>query len=264
METGISTACLYPMETETALEHLLELGFRRFEVFLNCMEELEMPFLRELKRRADAYGATFVSIHPFTSAIESTLLFGNYPRRTREGRDFYRRYLAAAAYLGGKYVVIHGQPAGHGSLSDQGYWQRFGELYRLGQEEGAWPAQENVRRHRAADPAFLRGMRQYLGEDCAFVLDVKQCELSGFPLEETRVAMGNRLVHVHLSDHTGEESCLLPGKGSFDMVNLLKKLQAQGFSGTLVTEVYRRNFGEEQELQDSLFFTKNIFKKAFS
>ena len=97
MNTGISTACLYPMETERALQTLLDLGYRRFEVFLNCMEELQPPFLRELKHRADAVGAEFVSVHPFTSAVESSLLFGDYPRRTKEAFDFYRRYFAAAA-----------------------------------------------------------------------------------------------------------------------------------------------------------------------
>ncbi len=58
MKTGISTACLYPMETEQALALLLSLGYRRFEVFLNAFEELEKPFLRELKRRAEEYGAS--------------------------------------------------------------------------------------------------------------------------------------------------------------------------------------------------------------
>ena len=135
---GVSTACLYPMETERALETLLRLGYRRFEVFLNAMEELSPPFLRGLGERARAYGASFVSVHPFTSAAESTLLFGDYPRRTREGFDFYRRYLAAAAQLGARWVVIHGQPQGHGKLPDEGYWQRFGELYRIGYEEGAF------------------------------------------------------------------------------------------------------------------------------
>ena len=86
----------------------------------NCAQELSPAYLRELKNRAEAYGASFVSVHPYTSAIESNLLFGDYPRRTAEAFDFYRRYMAACAFLGGKYVVIHGQSAGHGALSDQG------------------------------------------------------------------------------------------------------------------------------------------------
>ncbi len=40
MKTGVSTACRYPLEPERSLDLLLQLGYRRFEVFPNCMEEL--------------------------------------------------------------------------------------------------------------------------------------------------------------------------------------------------------------------------------
>jgi len=264
LNTGISTACLYPMETERALQTLLDLGYRRFEVFLNCIEELQPPFLRELKRRADAVGAEFVSVHPFTSAVESSLLFGDYPRRTKEAFDFYRRYFAAAAYLGGKWVVIHGQPQGHGKLTDQGYWQRFGELYRLGDLEGAHPAQECVRRFRAADPAFVAGMRDFLGDQCAFVLDVKQCRMVGTPWQEMLRAMGHRLVHVHLSDWDERHSCLLPGAGKGNFLPLRQALEELDYTGSVITEVYRENFKEISELQNSLYFTKNSFEGPVS
>lgn len=36
---GASTANLYPMETERALDRLLQLGFRELEVFLNTESE---------------------------------------------------------------------------------------------------------------------------------------------------------------------------------------------------------------------------------
>ena len=246
---GVSTACLYPMETEKALEALLGLGFRRFEVFLNAMEELSPAFLDGLRAQAAAYGADFTSVHPFTSGVESTLLFGDYPRRTREGFDWYRRYMAAAARLGAHWVVIHGQPQGHGALSDEGYWHRFGELYRLGDQEGAWPAQENVRQHRSARPEFIAGMRDYLGEGCAFVLDLKQCRMAGVPIEDMARAMGPRLRHVHVSDAAPGAPCLPPGAGQEDLPALFRLLEAQGFSGSAVIEVYRRNFGALEELR---------------
>ena len=264
MKTGVSTACLYPLETERSLETLLELGYRRFEVFFNCMEEIKAPFLQKLKRQADAFGASFVSMHPFTSAVESSLLFGDYPRRTKEAFDFYRRYMAAAAYLGGKYVVIHGQPLGHGKLSDQGYWERFGELYRIGDQEGVHPAQENVRQHRSSDPAFIAGMCRYLGDNCAFVLDVKQCRMSGVEVSEMVQSMGHRLAHVHLSDWDDGRPCLLPGAGKGDFAKLRKLLESLSFSGTVVTEVYRHNFSQMEELENSLYFTKKVFENPFS
>ena len=264
METGISTACLYPMETERALDLLLGLGFRRFEVFLNCESELQRPFLRELKARAHEYGAVFTSVHPFTSAMESSLLFGNYPRRTAEAFAFYRRYCEAAAYLGGKYVVIHGQPQGHGKLPDEGYWQRFGELYRIGYEEGAFPAQENVRQHRGAAPAFIAGMRQYLGEDCAFVLDVKQCRMAGVEIGDMARAMGPRLLHVHLSDGAPGRPCLLPGAGEMELTPFRRLLEGLGFGGVVVTEVYRDSFSQVEELANSLSYTKKAFETPIS
>lgn len=259
METGISTACLYPMETEKSLELLLSLGYRRFEVFLNAWQEMEKPFLRELKARAEAYGASFVSVHPFTSSSEGMVLFGNYPRRTREGFRLYHRYLEAAAFLGGEYVVIHGQPQGHGQLPDEAYWERFGELTRCAGDTGARPAHENVRRHRGASPEFLRGMREYLKEDCAFTLDVKQCFLSGYTVEETARAMGDRLCHVHLSDHGPTGPCLLPGAGEFDFAAFRRLLESLSYRGAVITEVYRHSFSVQEELQAA----RSVVEKAF-
>ena len=58
--------------------------------------------------------------------------------------------------------------------------------------------------------------------------------------------------------------CLLPGAGEEDLPGLLALLGRAGFAGTLVTEVYRRSFGGEEELAASLEFTKNALRAAFS
>ncbi len=263
MKTGISTACLYPMETEQALELLLSLGYRRFEVFLNAFEELEKPFLQKLKARAEEYGASFCSVHPFISPMETLLLFGEYPRRTEEGFRLYYRYAEAAAYLGGKHVVLHGQRQGAGPLSDEAYWERFGQLTRFLIPAGARPAQENVRDHRSSDPGFIRGMGEYLGEEAAFVLDVKQCVLSGCTPEEMAEAMGNRLSHVHLSDHRPGVPCLLPGAGIFDFSSFRQALEKVSYRGTVVTEVYRRNFSQPEELAAARLEVENWFQGDF-
>lgn len=258
MQTGISTACLYPMETEKAFRALLERGYRCFEVFLNSGREMELPFLRELKAMGEFYGARFVSVHPFTAAIEPLLLFGDYPRRTQEGFDFYMKYMEAAAFLGAGYVVIHGVLAGR-QMEDEAVWERFGELYRRAGSTGARPIHENVRNHKAADPAFLAGMRAYLGDDCGFVLDVKQCRMSGHSIESVGSAMGDKLRHVHLSDCRGGELCLLPGAGDFDLAGFRQMLEGWGYHGAVITEVYRWSFGQEEELGGS----RSILEAAF-
>lgn len=256
--TGVSTSCLYPMDTLESLKTLLEMGYRRFEVFLNSFEEIEKPFLRELKAAADYYGAEFTSVHPFTSALEHLLLFADYPKRTAEGFRLYHKYGEAAAYLGGRFVVIHGQRNAHG-LSDSEYYERFGELTRFMADSGAVPAHENVREHRSAQPKFLRGMREYLGDECAFVLDVKQCAISGHSVEEVADAMGDRLVHIHLSDRNSENSCLLPGCGEFDFAAFRNLLEKKNYHGAIVTEVYRQSFGEISELAAARKFTESVF-----
>ena len=131
----------------------------------------------------------------------------------------------------------------------------MGELYQLGRGEGAYPAQENVRQHRSADPAFIAGMRKALGDSCAFVLDVKQCRMAGAETEEMVQAMGDRLVHVHLSDWEEGAPCLLPGAGRFDHLAFRRLLESRGFSGTVVTEVYRHSFSQIEELARSLSYT---------
>ena len=83
MKVGISTACLYPMETKLALQTLLEKGFRHFEIFFNTYREIQPDYVRTLKSLLDEYGASVKSIHPFTSGFEGMLLFSNYETRTQ-------------------------------------------------------------------------------------------------------------------------------------------------------------------------------------
>ena len=83
MQTGISAASLYPMETEKALVHLSDLGFTRFEIFFNSYYEITREFGDLLNRLQKAHGFRIQSVHPFTSSMESMLLFERYERRTR-------------------------------------------------------------------------------------------------------------------------------------------------------------------------------------
>ena len=98
-----------------------------------------------------------------------------------------------------------------------------------------------------------------MGEDCAFVLDVKQCRLSGFSIEDVAGAMGDRLCHVHLSGCREGEACLLPGAGDFDLAGFRRLLERAGYQGAVVTEVYRSGFGEPGELEKS----RAVLEKAF-
>ena len=62
---------------------------------------------------------------------------------------------------------------------------------------------------------FLLEMRDALGKQARFVLDIKQAVRSGEdPLAMLR-GLGSHVVHVHMSDHGEYGDCLLLGKGAF-------------------------------------------------
>ena len=206
-------------------------------------------------------GFEIKSVHPFTSALESMLLFERYTRRFEEGLAFYKNYMEAARRIGAKILVLHGQRLGAGSLCDREYCDHYRTLYRVGQSLGVTVAQENVRLFRSASPEFIAVMRRELGDECAFVLDTKQAVMSGYTPAALCRAMGERLVHVHLSDHTATESCLLPGAGSFDLRAFRKELRAVGYTGDVITEVYRQAIRDDAALKNALSVTKAVFEE---
>lgn len=249
MRTGISTACLYPMYTEQALAKLLNAGFSLFEIFFNSFSELDKTFLSTLRHMLLEQNAQVKSIHPFTSGSESYLLFSNYQRRFEDTCKFYDRYFETAAYLGAEIVVLHGDrnPL-KGGLTEEDYFERYAVLAERGRRAGVTLAQENVNLFRSQDPAFIRRMSAYLGDQVRYVLDVKQAVRAGFDPFAMLEAMGENLVHVHINDNTKEEDCLLPGAGRMDFNRLIESLRGFKYDGDLIIEVYSKNFACFEEL----------------
>ena len=108
MSYGISTSCLYPMQTEEALELLGKSGVKTCEVFLNSERETTPQFAKKLKNIADAHSVKIVSAHPFSSFSETFMLFSEYERRFYETLDFYKRFFETASVMGADIAVIHG------------------------------------------------------------------------------------------------------------------------------------------------------------
>lgn len=259
MRFGISTACLYPMYTEQSLRELAAQGFRLFEIFFNSESERCQPLLGELRSILRETGSELKSIHPYTSGFESFLLFTGYQRRFEDGIEFYKRYYEAAAYLGAKILVLHGDrhPV-HCGISDEEYFERFAILAEVGEKQGICLAQENVNQFRSQNPDFIRRMTAYLDGRVHYVLDIKQAVRAGFDPFEMCEAMGEHLVHVHLNDNRPGEDCLLPGEGTMDYSRLLALLRRFRYEGDFIIEVYRKNFGGLEELPPALQRAKNI------
>ncbi len=247
MALGISTASLYPQLTEEAFEFIGASHVPVTEVFLNSESETEDAFVAKLEALHRQYGVRIAALHPFSSFSEPYNLFSAYTRRFQDGQERFRRFFAAAAALGAKYLVLHGDRIA-GELPVEEYCHRYKILYDLGQTFGVTLTQENVTNYRASQPTFIRQMRQYLGQDAKFTLDIKQCIRSGHGILATAEAMGQNIVHMHISDHDAHTDCMLPGKGQFDFSAFFAKMQAAGYNGDYMIEVYRAAYKQPEEL----------------
>lgn len=257
MYCAISTACLYPLETEKSLKILLKQGFRNFEFFLNCESEFSDGFISELISMLDGYGAKACSVHLFMSGLEPYMFFSDYMRRFNDGVAQYRRYFSKAAKLGAKVVVFHGDRR-DGRISIEKFCERFGILSEAAAGEGVTLAQENVARCRSATIENILAMKRILGDRIKFVLDVKQALRAGESPICMCDAMGESIALIHLSDNKSGHDCLLPGTGTFDIANLCGRLAEKSYDGPLVIEVYNNAYKNYGDLAKSLQYMTGI------
>ena len=251
MKIGVSTASLYPLETELALEEIGKAGVKHTEIFFNSESELKPSFVDILLDIKANYDMNIVAIHPTMSLAESFMIFSEYERRFRDSLQKFARYSEVAAELGAKYIILHGGKP-NGLTTDEEYCERFMALNRETKKNGITILQENVVNYRSGDIEFLRSMRDILGKDAKFCFDIKQSIRSGYnPLDLINEFWDN-IRHFHISDHSLAGDCLLPLNGKFDFVTFFKILKEKQFSGTSVIEVYKNAYKDKSEIFDSL------------
>lgn len=259
MKIGISTASLYPLETEKSLEFLCENGIPVTEVFFNSPSELSDDFVIKLKRLSQTYGVEISSIHPCGSVGEPYFLFSEYERRYNEAFDYYKRYYNAASILGAKTVVLHGDSL-IGNISMEQYCERLLEMDEAAAKFGVSVSQENVNRYRAATPQNVAEIIRLTKGKVSFTYDIKQSIRAGFSPKEIYNAMRGHIVNVHISDNSNECDCLLPSRGNFDFKPLIKDLKADNYDGAILIEVYRRAYDNPKEIIEAYNFVNNIHK----
>ncbi len=261
MEFGLSTACLYPQETETTLAYYCKKQVEICELFINTYSELAPAYIDNLRRMCQDAGLRVVSVHPFTSGFEPFMMFTDYERRFEDFLELHRQYFEACATLGATVFVLHGDRR-QSVCPDERYFQRYGRLRELGKRYGVRVAQENVVRCRSHSAEFIQAMRRALMDDVSFVLDIKQAVRTQQDVFAMIEAMGECLVHVHLSDHSERADCLPIGEGTLNISKLFSALGTVGFDGSVILELYRENFNEPDELFTSLSALKSIVQSA--
>ena len=260
MQIGVSTASLYPLHVEDAFRELAVRGVKTAEIFANSTCEGQEPYISMIKDTAEQYGINIPSFHPFSSPMESVFLFSTYDRRVDEMLALYRGFFESMQKLGAKIFVLHGAIQSS-KCTPEHYVKQFRLLAEIGQEYGVTVAQENVCYCLSGRLDFLKMMKRELSQYAKFVLDLKQARRSGEDIFDYVDALGECLIHCHVSDGNAESDCLPVGKGCFDFAELYKRMSANGFDGSYIVELYRHNYGDFDELKQSADVLSELFGK---
>lgn len=251
MKIGVSSSCFYPDTIEESLKAVGRTGAKTAEIFLNSVCELGGGILRELGEIQSFYGLDIRSVHPFTSAFESFMFFSGYERRLNDSIEFYKRFFDAAHVFGSELIVLHGGAFREGYPPEL-YAEYYSKLHNAARNEGLFIAHENVFNGLCSDPHYMKKVADLVGDDFKMVLDIKQCRRTGHSEFEFIELLGSKIAQVHLSDGDDGRDCLAPGGGSYDFDKLFDALKTCGYDKSAVIELYRNNFGTEEDIKNSL------------
>lgn len=256
MDIGISSSCFYPCLTEDAFRKVGELGAVSAEIFFNASCEMKGPVLKEILKIQNYYNIDVRSVHPFTSYTEPFALLGGYERRAVEAADFYKRYFEAACALGADAVVIHGGNAA--PKNEESYFESFLRLCQIADEYGVIPAHENVNEKAGCDIAFLKRLKNIVGDKFKLVLDIKQCRRMGVSEYDFIKNFADDLIQIHISDYDDYRDCIPPGKGKYDFLTLFKTLKANGYNKSAVIELYDCAMEDSKQIADAKIYLENL------
>ena len=258
MNIGASSSCFYPLETEKSLLLVGKAGIRITEVFFNSPSELEAPFIKQLEKIKNEYSMDITAVHPFMSFAEGYSIFSSYRRRFDDSLELFKKYFEAAAALGARFLNLHGS-RGEKTIPDSEYADRLGTLIEEGKTFGVRVSHENVVHYSGETPQFMQYLHSQLGEDFKMTLDLKQARRAGEDPFEFAQKLGSSICHIHVSDCSETEDCLTPQSGGlFDFKRFFEQMNAMGYSGNYIVELYRSNFEDENELKRGVDYLKTF------
>lgn len=261
LDVGISSACLFPLDTIGSVIACNEAGFDVEEIFINTDSELHGAYFKRLKKAVTERNIRVTSIHPFTSGYENVLFFVGYDKRVRDAAEYYKKYFNAAAELGAKYVIFHGNNMKTPFCGFERYAEIFSYINSKAKPFGVELIHENVSFSIAAEPHNIRKLREACPE-MRFAYDAKQSCRGGFDPYAVLDAIGGAVAHVHINDYDlKNRECRPPCKGELDLCRILKKLRSVGYNEDMVVEVYRENFIDISELSESAKELKKLIAK---
>jgi sugar phosphate isomerase/epimerase len=253
IEVLLSTVSVFPERTPDAFEAAARLGYDGVEVMVTSDPVSQDPEV--LRRLSDYHGVPVRAVHAPCLLITQRVW----------GKDPWGKLVRTAEVatsLGAKVIVVH----------PPFRWQREYArdfevgLARLNLQTDVTFTVENLYPLRAggAEIAAYAPHWNPVELDCPYVtLDLSHTAVSDSDALEMADQLGDRLVHVHLADGARPglpDEHLVPGRGSQPCAQLLERLPATGYTGTVVLEVNtRRALTSEDryaDLAESLAFAR--------
>lgn len=262
MKIGISTANFYPdTNTEDTIEKIKKLGFNIVEVFLNSESEYNLEFIEILKYKLDENDIKVYSVHGFSTSFEP-FLFDRYKRRREDMEKKYISIIKATSKLGAHIYNFHGLRKIDGeSLKEDFILDVYNNLSYEASKEGVSFTQENVSWCKSSEISFINLLNEKMKYPIKYTLDIKQAYKAGVSPSDYIDVMGEKLINFHINDRDDQNTCLMPGKGNVDYIELSNKLKEKGYDDVGIIEVYRENYLKTEEFTKAAKFLENIFNK---
>lgn len=256
MKAGISTVCLQGRyETEDALGLLKELGAQTAEVYLQTFYEYRPEFAKKYAERLAGTEVNSVCVLP--TSFEGQL-FSDSRRIRGDGFYWLDQVLRSAQFLGAKRFALHGF-ARTGVADDFDNWAgHMREITSFCARYGVTACLENDAFGLYNRPSVFKELKNRC-QDLAAVFDLKQAVRSNYPYTMYLKDIAGSIAYAHISDADESGRDCLPGKGTYNFEEILKRLKGEGFDGELIIET--ETPCNVDELKTSLEYLKEIIYK---
>jgi sugar phosphate isomerase/epimerase len=246
---GLSTASVYPENTEAAFRYSAEIGYDGVELMIWAESiSQDTEGVRELSRK---YGVPVMAVHAPCLLISQRVM-GSDPVMKLE------RSAQMAVDLGARTVVVH-PPFRWQRRYAEGFLDQVADLeekyqvqvavenmfplradgFFIGRKEG--PAARLLRRGGPglAVSAFAPSYDPTKSDFAHYTLDLSHTATAGMDARALALRMGSRLCHLHLTDGTGEahDEHLVPGEGTQPCAEVCQQLVRRGIDFQTVLEI---------------------------
>ncbi|EOM77217.1 sugar phosphate isomerase/epimerase family protein [Rhodococcus rhodnii] len=268
VRVGLSTASVYPENTEAAFRYAAELGYDGIELMVWAESISQDP--GAVARLVRTYSMPVLAVHAPCLLI-SQRVWGSDPVAKLD------RSVRVAEELGAETVVVH-PPFRWQRRYAEGFVEQV-ERLESGSAvavavENMFPMRadglfgksaERLRRRGGPGPAVSAFSPSFDPTDTGFrhyTLDLSHTATAGTDPLDIAGRMGGQLAHLHLADGDGasHDEHLIPGRGTQDVAQVCRRIVDAGFRGHAVIEVNTQSARTRRErstlLDEALGFAR--------